>query len=116
MLGRETLCKAGPSNNGPSLPETALDADDPNAWLKGMRGDWKSRIVVMLPVRWPAPDQPMVEDGCGISRKGDEHKLGACCQRHSAAIRFLPAPAGIVLPAIECAGSLVEAGELVKDA
>lgn len=78
--------------------------------------DWESRIVIMLPVRWRAPDQPMVEDGCGISRKGDEHKLGACCQRQRRGHSILPAPAGIVLPAIECAGGLVEAGELVKDA
>ena len=32
-----TLCKAGPSNNGPSLPETAIDADDPNQDIEQRR-------------------------------------------------------------------------------
>lgn len=68
-------------NRGLTTTSPATAATMSNAWLKGVRGDWKSRIVIMLPVRWRAPDQPMVEDGCGISSKGDEHKLGACCQR-----------------------------------
>jgi hypothetical protein len=51
--------------------------------------------------------------GRSTRRKGVNEHANA----NRAANRLLPAPAGIVLsPAIECAGSLVEAGELVKDA
>ncbi|MDA9435438.1 hypothetical protein XH88_27300 [Bradyrhizobium sp. CCBAU 51627] len=98
MLGQETLCEAGPSNNGPSLPETAIDAGDPNQDIE------HRREVIDIVWRMKRPSR-VTGGSCALPANAS-----------SAAIRFLPASAGIVLPAIECAASLVQAGELVKDA
>ena len=44
------------------------------------RGNQKGFRNVLGGVRRVQQDQPMIEDGCEISRNGDEQEFGSCCQ------------------------------------